>query len=59
MNKIEMICPLTFDELDAVAGGMMAFMTIGSRELVIEADANGSRVHWQNTPAPAPSMGPG
>jgi hypothetical protein len=59
MNKIEMIRPLTFDELDAVAGGMLAFWTVGARELVITADANGSSVHWQDTPHPAPSMGPG
>jgi hypothetical protein len=59
MNKIEMIRPLTFDELDSVAGGMMAFWTVGARELVITADANGSSVHWQDTPHPAPSMVPG
>ena len=44
MNKIEMIRPLTFDELDCVAGVMMAFWTVGARELVITADANGSSV---------------
>lgn len=59
MNEIETIRPLTHEELDSVAGGMMAFFTIGARELVITADKNGSSVHWQDTPHPAPSMGPG
>ena len=58
MNKIEMIRPLTFEELDCVAGVMMAFWTVGARELAITADANGGSVHCQDTLIRLPAWDP-